>query len=257
MEIERQGAGRPLLLIHGSPGTAQSWNGVTNVLSDRYHLLLPTLPGYAPGDGADDLPDHDVSDIAATLAASLPALDAPLAVVGHSFGGNVALRLAMDAQVAIDRLILLEPVAFAALDANGNDAAYRLAQDFFADYVADVRAGRPSAIARMIDYWTRPGAFAALPAAMQNMLIGRAGANARDVAATFRERYDPDALAVLSVPVMLVNGSHSPQVAKDIAAALAERMPDATQCTIDGADHMMTASHPVDVAQVIENRIDH
>lgn len=251
MQIDSYGAGKPVLLVHGSPGAAQSWRPVGDRLADRFRILAPTLPGH-DGNAADETPvERHLGVLTAALAAALPALDGPLPVAGHSFGGAVALRLALTGTVPIERLVLFEPVAFGALILRGGGDMYDASRDYFDAYVREVHSGDTAAIARMIDFWTRPGAYDAMPAGMQAVLQTRALVNARDIAAVFCERYTAADLARLDVPVLLINGTRSPPVAAAIIEALMALLPRAETAVIDGADHMMTATHPDAVAALL------
>jgi pimeloyl-ACP methyl ester carboxylesterase len=84
----------PILLIHGIRDNSRSWDWVANSLSDRYRIYAPDLRGHGNSDWAAPqgytLAEFglDIYDIVSALQ-----LDR-FAVVGHSFGGHLALRFA-------------------------------------------------------------------------------------------------------------------------------------------------------------------
>jgi pimeloyl-ACP methyl ester carboxylesterase len=95
------GDGEPLLLVHGLGGSAANWLALAPLLLPGRRLIVPDLPGHG---GSDPLP------AAASLTAyadSLAALlEGPAAVVGHSLGGAIALRLAIRRPELVSALVL-------------------------------------------------------------------------------------------------------------------------------------------------------
>ena len=109
LEYEVRGAGEPVVLVHGShiadafaPLLAES------VLTERYRLLLYHRRGFA-GSTHPDGP-LSIAQQATDCRALMQHLGVPCAhVVGHSYGGAIALQLALDAPEAVHSLALLEP----------------------------------------------------------------------------------------------------------------------------------------------------
>jgi pimeloyl-ACP methyl ester carboxylesterase len=106
--FRRIGAGPRIVVLHGALGTSLSWLAVARRLADRFELLLVDRRGR--GGSGDGAPPHalgkEVDDARAVLSIAGPGAS----VVGHSFGGAVALELARRAEPgAIRRLMLYEP----------------------------------------------------------------------------------------------------------------------------------------------------
>jgi pimeloyl-ACP methyl ester carboxylesterase len=109
LEYEVRGTGEPIVLVHGShiadafaPLLAES------VLTERYRLILYHRRGFA----GSTHPDGPLSIVqqAADCRALMQHLGVSCAhVVGHSYGGAIALQLALDAPPAVHSLALLEP----------------------------------------------------------------------------------------------------------------------------------------------------
>ena len=99
------GEGRPLILVHGLGGSAANWGGVVTRLVGRYRLLVPDLPGHAgsaPLAAAASLdPFSDRLDRLADLEGMERA-----GVVGHSLGGVLGLRLAVNFPQRVSALVL-------------------------------------------------------------------------------------------------------------------------------------------------------
>src|SRR5437588_9351447 len=99
------GTGPPLLLVHGLGGAASNWTELAPYLARRHRLLVPDLPGHG---GSAALPAvsglEPFADRLALVAEREGML--PAAVVGHSLGGMVVLRLALRRPGDVDALIL-------------------------------------------------------------------------------------------------------------------------------------------------------
>jgi pimeloyl-ACP methyl ester carboxylesterase len=86
--------GVPLLLLHGIPGRASVWDKVIDRLPDGYRVIVPDLLGFGASSRPNGALDLHAENQANTLAVALDQLDiASVMVVGHDFGGPVALWL--------------------------------------------------------------------------------------------------------------------------------------------------------------------
>jgi len=88
--------GRPVLLLHGFPQTAASWNAVTPLLAEaNLRTYAPDQLGYSPGARPDEVDAYSAQNVAQVTCDLMTALGLPRAdVVGHDWGANVAWTLA-------------------------------------------------------------------------------------------------------------------------------------------------------------------
>jgi pimeloyl-ACP methyl ester carboxylesterase len=103
-----------VLLQHGGKDHGRSWDWTVRALSDAYCLVVPDLrghgdSGHAPGSYTDASFTADLALVARWVAGWQ---EGPLAIVGHSLGGNVALRLAAAFPEAVSRLVCIEGLGF-------------------------------------------------------------------------------------------------------------------------------------------------
>jgi pimeloyl-ACP methyl ester carboxylesterase len=101
-----EGAGEPLLLIHGMGASSGAWRGVIPRLANKYRVIAPDLLGH----GQSDKPrgDYSVGAFAVVMRDLLDALDiAQVTVVGHSLGGGVAMQFAYQHREYCRRLVLI------------------------------------------------------------------------------------------------------------------------------------------------------
>ena len=99
------GAGSSIVLVHGLGGAASNWTALAPLLAERRRLLIPDLPGHAgsaPLAAAPSLVPY--ADRVLRIAEAEGMLPTPL--VGHSLGGVVVLRAAMQEPEAVPALVL-------------------------------------------------------------------------------------------------------------------------------------------------------
>lgn len=250
LQFEDYGSGPILGLIHGSPGSSESWKAVGERLKDRFRIIAPTLPGHG-GLPSGAVAPVETEDLAAEVEEVFASLPGPVLLAGHSFGGNVALRVAMRGKVDISHLTLLEPVETPALRVAGDDQAFFAVKAVFDDYIKQFESGEENAVATMVDYWFGHAAFRRMPAKVQNFLRVNTAVNVRDVQAGFRQRLSAADLNSLSMPITVVYGTRSPDVTLKIARALASHVGVGRIAALQDADHAMLVSHVSEVADLI------
>lgn len=102
----RAGDGEVVVLIHGLAGSSRTWKDVMPGLAASYDVIAPDLLGH--GDSAKPTGDYSLGGHASGLRDLLLTLDVPSAtIVGHSFGGGVAMQLAYQHPELCDRLVLV------------------------------------------------------------------------------------------------------------------------------------------------------
>ena len=110
--VTEAGSGNPVVLLHGGgAGATGASNYSRNIdaLAEQFRVIVPDMPGY--GQSTNEI-DHDdpFGDLASAIRGLLDELGIDRAhLVGNSYGGAAALRLAMDRPDKVDRLILMGP----------------------------------------------------------------------------------------------------------------------------------------------------
>lgn len=103
--VQRVGAGRPVLLVHGTGATTHSWRGMIERLSEDCELVAFDLPGHGFTDPVDR-GEVDLETMARLVADLLRALDfEPAWVVGHSAGAAILCRMALDELLVPERIV--------------------------------------------------------------------------------------------------------------------------------------------------------
>jgi pimeloyl-ACP methyl ester carboxylesterase len=158
------GQGQPVILIHSSVSANRQWRALTEALKDRYRVLAINLFGYGqttpwPGNSPQSLYAQ-----AQLVLALCDELGGPVHLVGHSFGGSVALKAAMLLGSRVGKLILLEPNPFYLLKQAGRTQAFLESRDL-RDHVKCFGSlgDWPKVAERFADYWLGDGSWLTMP----------------------------------------------------------------------------------------------
>src|SRR5688572_19936745 len=129
IEYEEQGSGPTLVMVPGSCSTGAAWRPVMKALGDNFRFVTTSLLGY--GATAERRTDSDPSVLheAEVLEAVIARAGGNVHLVGHSFGGAVALIAAMRKRVPIASLTVLEAPLPSLLNHCREDTHYRAFRD--------------------------------------------------------------------------------------------------------------------------------
>ena len=238
------GAGAPVLALHGSASSGGMWRSLAGYLEGRFRVLTPDLPGYgASGDPAVD--GALGPELAAVLALATQAGE-PVHLVGHSFGGAVALEAARQMPGLVRSLTLIEPTAFHLLDrAHSGDRLLAreidtLAERVMADAAWDDAEG---AARRLVDYWNGRGAWARTSPRLQEFLLACVPQTIANFAAIRALPPRPD-YSRIACPTLAIMGLESPLPSLRVTELLARVIPGAELRMIPDAGHMAPLTDP-------------
>jgi pimeloyl-ACP methyl ester carboxylesterase len=245
-EIEQAGGRRPtVVLLHSSASSARQWDALVRMLEPAFRVRTVEFFGH----GAQPAWPHEwplaLAD-EASLAAALLREAGGAHVVGHSYGGAVALKLATMHPRLVHSVTAYEPMLFRWLDVDGPwDPARRefLARGEVIEWM--LAQGDEAGAARcFVDFWSGDGAWAGLPATRQQAIAGRMRAVLGHFVALSREATRPSEIARLSMPKLFLSGSATVAVTRRIAALLRQALPADQHRVLDGMGHMGPVTHP-------------
>jgi pimeloyl-ACP methyl ester carboxylesterase len=100
------GQGEPLIIIHGGTSGASPWKKNIAVLSKKYHVYAPDLPGF--GLSLSGLESYQIPQVADFVNAFSEAISLPeFSLIGHSFGGGIAAHVALKYPLKVRKLVLV------------------------------------------------------------------------------------------------------------------------------------------------------
>jgi pimeloyl-ACP methyl ester carboxylesterase len=247
------GEGSPVVLVHGLGGSSLNWVEVAPEAAKRHRVVLPDLPGH--GASAPPPRGAGVDHFADAVARVIVAEDAaPALVVGHSFGGLVAYRLAVRRPETVAGILLAASA--------GISSGRRIARATL-EMLAIVRPGRRLAPRRsriaaserlraaVFAWWGAADPGALSPDAVDGFLAGWERHTDTITAMRAMAATAPANLEHVRCPVLVLWGARDNQVPVRDAFEYARAL-RAQARVIAACGHLLIAERPAAVLDAIE-----
>jgi pimeloyl-ACP methyl ester carboxylesterase len=235
-----------VIALHCSLGSGRQWAKLTEALGPSYQVLAPDIVGYGNLRGTLDLP-LTLADEVAFLIDGIGAGTGPIHLVGHSYGGAVAFKMATASPLAnrVRSLTLIEPVLPTLLKEN---AADRRLHDLFAQLARNVSADlwrgmSIEAIERFMTYWRGSAAPEPMPVEAKLRMIEHIDKLAYDFGAALSEDNVTASATGIKMPTLLFSGGLSPYMTQRIVGRLASLIEGAEMHHLPSAGHMLPLTH--------------
>jgi pimeloyl-ACP methyl ester carboxylesterase len=248
LEYEDAGHGHPVLLLHGGLIKTVFPNLADLSISSRYRLISYSRRGY--GDSSPATAPKTMRDQAADAEALLRHLGVSRAhLVGYSYGGGIAIQLALARPDLVGSLALLEPSI---------PSAPVFVEDILTIVAMYANGDREAAV----------GAFMAevLGPDYRDLLDGQLGPAAFDDAVTDSDtafRVEAESLASwvcdvghIRQPVLAVLGADTLPAAREIHARLKQWLPQLEELVIPDTNHSLPFSKPDSVVDCLGRFLD-
>jgi pimeloyl-ACP methyl ester carboxylesterase len=231
----RSGAGKALVCIHGIMVDHSHWDAVRPLLQESVGVVAIDRRGHGssePGPASHSLAD-EVGDLAAVIAACEGRVD----VLGHSYGGLVALEAAT-LGLPIDRLVVYEPSIdddpqFPDVLARVTELVERGQKELATETLLIERTGLPA------DQVEAVHALALWPILLEGVeYLPREGRAILDY------RFRPERFADLRIPTLVLVGEQSPAYRHDAVRALDEALPHSELRVLAGQEHVAAQTAP-------------
>jgi pimeloyl-ACP methyl ester carboxylesterase len=247
-----------VVALHCSLGSGRQWKTLADELGREHPFFAPDISGYGANGCALDLP-LTLAEEVRCLSSALNDAKGPIHLVGHSYGGAIAFKIATSSPFAhrLRSLTLIEPVLPTLLCESEAD---RRLHARFAQVARDVsenlwNGSVLEAIEMFTEFWNGSGPQDPLPAGARLRMIERAHKLAFDFTAAFAEENVATAAASLRVPTLLFSGGQSPYLTQRIVQRLGEIMDCADIRHLPGAGHMLPLTHASTINPAIARHI--
>jgi len=256
VEYVELGAGEPVFLLHSSGSSSAQWRALAERLSHRYRVIAPDWYGHGGTAHWPGARPFHLECEAEIVLALLERVNEPAHLVGHSYGGAVALHLAGFQTELLRSLTLIEPVAFHLLRGADTPALAEIREVAEIVTRAVARGEYVAGFEHFVDYWTSPAAAAEVPAYKRFAMAARLPKIALEFHATLNEPARLEDFRSMSVPTLLLHGTGSPWPTRRICDLLERILPQAQLKTVGGAGHMAPITHRDQVNALIMAQIE-
>jgi pimeloyl-ACP methyl ester carboxylesterase len=251
------GAGPAVVLVHSSASGNRQWRALTESLQSRYRLIAVNLFGYGKTSAWPGTRPLTAADQAELVAAAAALVSEPVALVGHSLGGAVALEAAVRLADRVRVLVAFEPILFGLLETHGPAGAYREVADLARRFTELARSGDWNAAGELfIDYWARPGTWAAMPNERRQNTIAMLPAVVQEWGMAATGIRALDGWRAIPAPVHLIYAADTRAPTRAIVTLLATAYLDWHVHEVPSGGHMATLMRPDLVNPLIAAALD-
>jgi len=248
---EEHGSGAPILCIHGGGSSALMWADAIEELARLGRVVAYDRRGCTRSERPDPYERTSVAEQADDAAALLDAVAAaPAMVIGRSYGGAVAIDLALRYPDRVRALALLEG------DALGLSAAGLEWTKAIRDRLREVAAenGVDAVYEALVGEVLGEGAWDSFPDQLRRILTQNGPALLAELG--YVEEGMPDAAAFTTIeqPTLLVAASESPPEQREMTEAMAGVLPNARTALVAGG-HLIDPAAP-DVLAFVEDVLE-
>ena len=249
------GRGPSVVCIHGSASTSGQWRPLMDRLSDRFRIIAPDLYGHGRTPAWSGSRGMTVDDECDLLESVFQTAGERFHLIGHSWGGAIALKVALRHLPRLLSLTLYEPALWSLLVAADPDSAASREIIVNRDETQCMmdRGEFEAAGEYFIDYWVGSGTWSTTSEARRSGFAAGMVAASPEWHASFREATPLAAFAAIDVPALLLTGTESTAPAKRLIALLSPVLPRSKVVTLKDMGHMGPVTHPALVNDAIED----
>lgn len=238
------------LLLHCSLAHGGVYGQLGAAVGGALSLTSFDQPGH--GRCEDWREDGDLQDKVTEMALEL--LTEPMDLIGHSFGGTVALRLAVERPEMVRTMTLCEPVMLAVAKADNPEAEAILTRDLGGFAKAYAEGDRALAAQIFTGFYGDGRDWAALSEESRKAIVDRIHlieAGRRAVHEDFYDLIGSGALEAITAPTLIIDGCNGGPVMDGVCAGLAQRLQNAYRVRVSDGGHMVPLTRPNAVAREI------
>ena len=248
--VRRFGTGpRRAHLIHCNLATGKAWAPLMQVLDAELAAEAVDMLGQGRSPMPDRTRDYQLQCAEASIA--VMQRSGPQDLIGHSFGGCIALKVAHMRPDLVRTLTLFEPVFFGFLDDADHPVwqAMKPGQQAFYDTLTS--GDTMAAAAKFLTEWGMPGEWERMPDDARRAMADRMwliAAQRGSIVDDNNWRLRLPDLATLEMPTLVMHGEQSPPVMAEMTKIIVKTMPNASGAGLPGAGHMLPITHAGAVA---------
>jgi pimeloyl-ACP methyl ester carboxylesterase len=240
------GTGPVVMLVHSSVSGARQWRRLMDELKDEFHVRAVNLYGYGKTPPWSSDAAQSLDDQARLVETALPTNADSVCLVGHSFGGSVAMKVAARLPGRVTGLVLLETNPFYLLEQSGRADAFTEIMDLRNWVKKFGWMGEWGTVAeRFADYWGGAGSWENLPVERRHAFAEAMKPNYFEWDAVMEETTAAEQWArLLPRSTLLVSDPNTVLPIREITAILRRSCPMWTYKEIASGGHMAPLTRP-------------
>lgn len=247
------GEGPTVVLLHGSMASQEQWRPLVQELQVEYRVITMDLLGYGKTPFPENPATYGLDDESAVLQhiieTTLPK-DEPYHLIGHSYGGAVAMYHGYIHKSRVCSLTAIEPMAFHLLEKSHQHL--RISQQMIEEIRGDISRGDAiEGAEKFIDLWMSTGTFDRLGEREKTVLGKGVKKMVLDFQAAAAEPLSITDYATLPRPFNLIAGRKSPPYSLSITELIAREIEGNGLFWVDGG-HFSPVSHYYQVNPLIK-----
>ena len=244
------------MLLHAGGASSAQWERVAEALGPGRLLVAPDLLGNG---GTEPWPHAGAltHDLQAELVAEVidATADGPVDIVGHSYGGATAVRLAVNCPEKVRSLVLVEPILNYLLGESG-DPLFEDSERVAKSFVAHVDRGQPElGWAEFIDRRNGEGTWARLSDKRRALFLAQSRQGRESFISNLNNRTTLAECRAIRAPMTVACGGETTAPDRRTSEVLRDAVADAHYEIMTGAGHMSPLTHPVDVARIVRGHL--
>ncbi len=247
----------PVFLLHAGAGSGRQWTKVIGLLDADHRALAPDAWGFggtAKWAGPKDLSHDDQADLVLALADHL-GIDR-FHLVGHSYGGASAARLAIRSPERLKSLMFIEPVIMSLLKDSEDADLFHEYNRVASGFIEAAAQGTPEiGWQRFIDYRNGAGTWEGLSPESKARFLATTDTTVDGYKSNLQNTTTRMELSRIPVQTLILCGNKTTRPDRRVTEIVRDSLPHARYALLDGAEHMSPLSHPHEVAAHINAHV--
>jgi pimeloyl-ACP methyl ester carboxylesterase len=238
------GKGPSVICLHSVASSGLQWRPLMNCLAESYRVIAIDFYGDGKSPPCRDDRDFSIDDEIGLIEPILEEAG-PFHLVGHSYGGYVAVKICLSRPDRVASLVLYEPALWGTLvNSWPDDPSTREILTLRSETGRLIESGDTEAAAqRFIDYWAGEGSWKAIPDSRHDAIIAGIVTGDHKWKASPGPSISPEELNALEVPTLVMTGSETAATMRGLISRLRQTLPRWRFVELEGLGHMGPITH--------------